>query len=326
MTATLNITPLPDPKPASFTGAVGKFTLEARINSDKLRTNEAASITTIITGTGNIKYVKSPELDLPIDFEQYTPSEDVRTHVSGNTVTGTVTSEYTFVPQSVGTFTIKPIEFSYFDLTKKEYVTLTSGGYVLEVARGANTTTGVSEQNEIRQRATDILHIHSLSDNSLSTTYSPTIHSISFWISWIVVIVIATAGLFLHRRQLRLNADVIGRKTARAGRVAKKRLHRAKNFMESGNREAFYAEILSALWGYISDRLAIPVADLNRNNISEQLSAHGMNNEDITRIINLFDECEMARYTPESSMRSMTDIYNDASQSMDTLESIKKKK
>ena len=325
-TSTLNITPLPEPQPASFNGAVGKFTLESRLNNDRLRTNEAASITTIITGTGNIKYVKCPELDLPVDFEQYTPSEDVRTHVTGNTVTGTVTSEYTFVPQSVGTFNIKPIEFSYFDPTRKEYVTLTAGGYELEVARGASTTVGVTEQNEIKQRATDILHIHQLTDDSLSGQSTPTVYRVSFWLAWLAVIAVAVTGLFLYRRQLRLEADVVGRKTARAGRVAKKRLRRAKSFMDNGDKEQFYAEVLSALWGYISDRLVIPVADLTRSNVSDKLSARGMTDEDINRIIDLLDECEMARYTPDASMRSMNQIYDDASKAMDTLESIKKVK
>lgn len=175
--STINITPLPSPKPTSFNGAVGKFTLESRLSSNTLRTNEAASLTTIITGSGNIKYVKAPHVDLPIDFEQYTPSEDVRAHISGNTMTGTVTSELTFVPQSVGTFNVAPIEFSYFDPTKKEYVTLTTGGYDLDVAKGASTTVSNVEQNEIKQRATDILHIHRLDPRSLSQHHSLTIHS-----------------------------------------------------------------------------------------------------------------------------------------------------
>lgn len=323
--ATITITPLPSPKPASFNGAVGKFTIESRLSSEQFRTNEAASLTTIITGTGNIKYVKSPQPVFPVDFEQYNPSEDVRTHVAGNTVTGTVTSEYTFVPQSVGKFTIDPIEFSYFDPAKKDYVTLSAGGYELDVQRGASTTVGVSEQNEIRQRATDILHIHRLDDSALSTgPHSQAIYSISFWTAWIAVIAAAVLGLMLYRRKMRLDADIVGRKTARAGRVAKKRLRRARGFMERGDKEQFYAEILTALWGYISDRLVIPVSDLTRSNISDKLSSRGMNEADINHIIDILDECEMARYTPDASQHTPAEIYEATSQAMDTLESMKK--
>lgn len=325
--ATITITPLPSPKPDSFNGAVGKFTLESKLNSDQLRTNEAASITTVITGTGNIKYVKCPPIQFPVDFEQYNPSEDVRTHVAGNTVTGTVTSEFTFVPQSVGTFNIKPTEFSYFDPTKKEYVTLTAGGYNLDVVRGASTTVGVNEQSEIKQRATDILHIHRLDADKLKDNANhQAVYSVSFWLAWVIVIVIAAASLALYRRQLRLNADVIGRKTARAGRVAKKRLRRAKEFMNRGDKEQFFAEILNALWGYISDRLVIPIADLTRSNVSEKLASRGMSQPDIDRIINILDECEMARYTPDASMHTTAEIYDETSLAMDTLERLKKQK
>jgi len=323
--ATITITPLPSPKPASFTGAVGKFTLESRLNSDHLRTNEASSITTIITGTGNIKYVKCPQPQFPSDFEQYNPSEDVRTHIAGNTITGTVTSEFTFVPQSVGTFNIPPLEFSYFDPTKKDYVTLTAEGYNLDVERGASTTVGVNEQNEIRQRATDILHIHRLDHDGLkSGSHNNAIHSTGFWLAWIAIIVIAIIGLAIYRRQLRLNADIVGRKTARAGRVAKKRLRRAKGFMDSNDKEQFHAEILNALWGYISDRLIIPVADLTRSNVSEKLAGRGMSQPDIDSIIDILDECEMARYTPDATHRTPAEIYEATSQAMDTLERLKK--
>lgn len=325
--ATITITPLPSPKPDSFNGAVGKFTLESRLSNEQFRTNEAASLTTIITGTGNIKYVKSPQPVFPVDFEQYNPSEDVRTHVAGNTVTGTVTSEYTFVPQSVGSFSIKPIEFSYFDPARKDYVTLTAGGYDLDVQRGASTTVGVTEQSEIRQRATDILHIHRLDDTTLSSgQHSPAIYSLPYWLCWTAVVAVAVAGLFLYRRKRRLDADVIGRRTARAGRVAKKRLRRAQSFMDHNDKEQFFAEILTALWGYISDRLVIPVSDLTRANISEKLSSHGMDEPDINRIIEILDECEMARYTPDASLHTPAEIYDATSQAMDSLERLKKAK
>lgn len=323
--ATLVITPLPQPAPDSFNGAVGKFTLESRISGDKFRTNEAASITTIITGTGNIKYIKSPEPQLPVDFEQYTPSDDVRTHVAGNTVTGTVTSEFTFVPQSVGDFDIAPVEFSYFDPSSRDYVTLTAGGYELAVERGASSTIGSTEQNEITQRATDILHIHRLNDHGLNHNVSHRlVYNLVYWSIWILLIVLVITGLFIYRKELNRRADVVGLKTARAGRVAKKRLRVAKSYMSQGNKELFYNEILTALWGYISDRLVIPVSDLTRTNISDKLSERGMSQENIVDIINILDECEMARYTPDASLRSPQEIYQATSDAMDNLETITK--
>lgn len=141
-----------------------------------------------------------------------------------------------------------------------------------------------------------------------------------------IVAFLALTGIAMYRRQLRLNADVVGRRTARAGRVAKKRLRRARLYMNSGDKEQFHAEILNALWGYISDRLVIPVADLTRSNVSEKLAARGMSQQNIDNIIDILDECEMARYTPDASQHTLQEIYDATSRAMDTLENMKKMK
>lgn len=324
--STIEVMPLPHPQPASFNGAVGRFTLEAHLNSTELRTNEAATLKTILSGTGNIGNIKSPAPEFPIDFEQYSPAENISTRVSGNTVTGMITTEYTFVPQSVGDFELPKIEFSYFDTSKKEYITLTAGGYDVKVSRGAGVTTGFIEQEEIKARITDILHIHPVKAENLSKkTMTPIIYKSIFWIIWGIVIAIATLFLIFYRKQIKRRSDVVGMKTSRAGRVAKKRLRRAKHYMEAGNSDAFHAEVLKAMWGYISDRLNIPVVDLNRANISEKLTARDMSETDINDVINLLDECEMARYTPASAMRAMPLIYQNASDLMDILSKITRK-
>lgn len=323
---TVEVAPLPSPAPPSFTGAVGRFTLESKLNPESLRTGEAASITVIVTGTGNIANIKCPTPEFPVDFEQYTPSEDVATRVSGSTVTGSITSEYTFVPQSVGSFEIPQLEFTYYDTSSHKYVTLTAGGYTVDVARGTGTPAASSavEQEDISRRATDILHIHSTDSSVLSKVNSrPILYSAMFWIIWGVILAGGAAFLIVYRRETRKRADIIGLKTARAGRVARKRLRLAKRYMADGNAEAFHAEVLRALWGYISDRLAIPVSDLSRANISDRLSGHGLTDDEIRRLIDILDECEMARYTPASAMRPMQQIYADASDAMDVLSKVK---
>ncbi len=324
--STVNVQALPSPAPLSFNGAVGRFTLETKLNPEALRTNEAATLEILITGTGNIANIKAPQPEFPIDFEQYTPSEDVATRVSGSTVTGSIKTEYTFVPQSVGTFEIPAIEFSYFDPSKKDYVTLTSGGYTVDVTRGAGVTTGIVEQEDIARRATDILHIHKSDPSGLSKSIStPVVYTAKFWIIWIVIVGGAIVFLLVYRKEKSKRADVAGMKTARAGRVAKKRLRLAKKYMDANDSEAFHAEVLRALWGYIADRLTIPLTDLNRANVSEKLAARGLSEQEINHLINILDECEMARYTPESDMRDMSAIYTDASDAMDYLSKLNKK-
>ncbi|MDE6802626.1 MAG: BatD family protein, partial [Muribaculaceae bacterium] len=321
-----NVQALPSPAPASFNGAVGRFTLESKLNPQSLKTNEAASLEILITGTGNIANIKAPQPEFPIDFEQYTPSEDISTRVSGSTVTGSIKTEYTFVPQSVGKFEVPQIEFSYFDPAKKDYVTLTTGGYSIDVSKGAGVTTGIVEQEDIARRATDILHIHKSDASKLSKgAVTPVFYTAKFWIVWVVILAGAVAFLLIYKKERGKRADVVGMKTARAGRVAKKRLRTAKKYMDAGNSEAFHAEVLKALWGYISDHLSIPLTDLNRANVSEKLAAHGLSEQEINRLIDILDECEMARYTPASAMRSMSEIYSDASDAMDYLSKLNKK-
>lgn len=328
VTRTLNVKTLPQPQPASFTGAVGSFTLDSRLSQESFRTNEASSITYIITGTGNIKYIKAQEPTFPQDFELYTPSEDVRAHIAGNSVTGTYTAEYTFVPQSVGTFTIPAEEFSYFDPATGSYKTLSTEAYTIEVKKGVGSTTGNStQQNEITQRATDILHIHSLGDNpTLSHDHAFHFNRAFYWLLWLAVIAITAIFLFSYKAYNKKQADVTGVKSSRAGKVAKQRLKLARSYMNQGKSEEFYAELLSALWGYISDRLSIPASQLSRSNISKELLDHGMKQEDIDRVLELIDDCEMARYTPQAMSGSLQDYYSKASDAMDSLTSVKPKK
>lgn len=322
----VNVQSLPHPAPASFNGAVGRFTLESRLNPESLRTNEAASLELLITGTGNIANVQTPKPDFPVDFEQYTPSEDITTRVAGSTVTGSVKTEYTFVPQSVGTFEIPAIEFSYFDTSKKDYVTLTAGGYTVDVARGAGVTTGTVEQENIARRASDILHIHKSDASKLSKeTFTPVVYTAKFWIIWVAILLGAVVFLLIYKKERSKRSDLTAMKTARASSVAKKRLRAAKKYMDARDSEAFHAEMLRALWGYISDRLSIPLTDLNRTNMSEQLSSRGLSEKEITHLISILDECEMARYTPASDMREMSAIYADASNAMDYLSKLSKK-
>ncbi|MDE5625142.1 MAG: BatD family protein, partial [Muribaculaceae bacterium] len=288
--STVNITPLPEPRPAGFDNAVGQFTFESRLAPEKLKTGEAASLEYIVTGTGNIKYIHEPKPEIPDDFEQFSPKTDYRTRVSGSTVTGTMMVDYTIVPQSVGTFKIPEQKFVYFDPAKKSYVTLTAPGYNMEIAKGSGTTIS-AEQREIEARNTDILHIKT-GDKHLSQTHHPLIFNWWYWVVaglLVVALILATA---VYGRQVRLNADVAGRRNARASKVARKRLREAEGFMKSRQPERFYEAMLKAMWGYLGDKLSMPVSQLTRQNISQTLADRGVGEDVAGRIINVLDQCE----------------------------------
>lgn len=321
-TSTVDITPLPAPRPAGFTNAVGRFQFESSLNPSQLRTGEAASLTYVLTGTGNIKYIEPAKPEIPSEFEQYTPKTDTRARVSGNTVTGTMTVDYTIVPQSVGNFRIPAQEFVYFDPAAKKYVTLRAEGYDVEVSKGSGTTIS-AEQREIEAKNTDILHIKT-GDKGLSKSYTPVIRLWWYWALFGLVLAALIAALYAASRRDRLNADVAGRRNARANKVARKRLKAAEGFMKNHQSDKFYEETLRAMWGYLSDKLNIPASQLTRDNIVARLTAKGVAPELADRVISILDRCEMARYTPDSSAESSVEaLYNETA---DTINSIEKAK
>lgn len=320
-TGTLNILPLPQPQPDGFTGAVGTFTIDSRLVGNSFRTNDPATLIYTIKGTGNIKYVKEPVIDFPTEFEQYTPKSDIQAEVNGNDVSGSMTIEYTFVPQSVGDFSIGSDKFVYFNPQSKQYVTLTTPAYSIKVAKGVSAPT-TTEQKDVENKNSDIRHIH-LGDKHPSLTHTLVVTKSWYWFMYLGFLALTLGLVIVNRRQARLSADVIGRRTAKASKVAKKRLKAAESFMKAGNSEKFYEEMLRALWGYLSDKLSMPVSQLSRENISSTLASKGYSEDSTAGLVEVLDECEMARYTPDSS-NQMDNVYERGVKVINNLENCKR--
>lgn len=324
--ASINITPLPQPQPEGFTGAVGNFSIDSRLSSTSFRTNEAASLMYTIKGTGNIKSIKEPEIDFPSEFELYTPQTDVTSQVTGSNVSGVMTVDYTFVPQSVGNFKIGADKFVYFNPESKQYVTLTTPSYDIKVAQGVqSTSSAVFNKQSVTSKNTDILHIK-MGDLYPEKTHHYYYNSGWYFPAYIALALLLAIVIWLYGKQAKLNADLQGRKLANANKVAKKRLKLAKSFMASHNNDRFYEELLRAMWGYLSDKLGIPASQLTRQNIAEQLKGYGASDSLVDSIIQVIDDCEMARYSPEKSDEQIESLFNKASSSMNEMENIKHKR
>ena len=320
--ASIDILPLPQPQPEGFTGAVGKFSIDSRLVGNSFRTNDPATLIYTIRGTGNVKYVKEPVIDFPTEFEQYTPKSDIEAEVHGNDVSGSMTVEYTFVPQSVGDFTIGSDKFVYFDPQTKDYVTLTTPSYNIKVAKGVSAPVSSTDQKEVENKNSDIRHIY-LGDKAPQKEHSIVVLQTWYWMLYLVLLAVAVVLFALNRRNARLNADVIGRRTAKASKVARRRLKAAESFMKTGDSDKFYEEMLRALWGYLSDKLSMPVSQLSRDNISATLSSKGYSEENAEAIVSVLDDCEMARYTPDSSSK-MDSVFERGVNAINKLESNKK--
>ncbi|MCM1356483.1 MAG: BatD family protein [Staphylococcus sp.] len=319
--ASIDITPLPQPQPEGFTGAVGKFEIDSRLVGNSFRTNDPATLIYTISGTGNIKYVKEPVIDFPSEFEQYTPKSDIQATVQGNDVTGSMTVEYTFVPQSVGDFTIGSDKFVYFNPQTRQYVTLTTPTYPIKVAKGVSAPV-TADQKDVENKNSDIRHIY-LGDKNPEKGHQLVVLQGWYWMLYAALFVLTIILLIVNRRKARLDADTIGRRTAKASKVARRRLKTAESFMKSGDSDKFYEEMLRALWGYLSDKLSMPISQLSRDNISATLASKGYSEESTAAIVSVLDDCEMARYTPDSSSQTES-VFERGVNAINKLESNKK--
>lgn len=322
--ASIEVKALPEPRPAGFSGAVGQFTVSTSLEPELMRTNEASVYKYDIKGTGNIKFLSEPVVQFPAGIDTYTPKSSIDAKVigGGSNMSGSYATEFTIVPQEVGNFTIEGVPFVYFDPAKKDYVTVDVPDMPIKVLRGNNAPVA-PVQSHMEETIDDILHIHPTKANSQYKVVNYAVESTLYWAAYGIAALILVGLVFLYRRQIRLNADVAGRKLAMAGKVATKRLKEAHSYMKEHKSDAFYASLAKALWGYISDKLGISASQLTRDNVAGKLSEYGLGNDEITNVLNVLDECEMARFTPSHSEQEMALLYNNASDAIKSIEDAK---
>lgn len=321
--ASVKILPLPEPRPAGFTGAVGNFSVKTLVKPQPLKTYAAATYSYIVTGSGNIKYIKSPSVQFPSEFDSYDPQSDIQTSAVGGDVRGTVAFNYQFIPQYVGKFKIPAQDFVYFNPSSGRYETIHIDARELTVAKGAGKPS--SHYKQMLDKMTDI-HRLKMGDLHLSKTHVFYIGQWLYWLGWIVPLLIFASVIIYYRKLVRERANEKLMRTKRASKVARKRLKRAGKFMAAGNASAFHAEVLKASWGYLSDKLGIPVSELNKENIDAELEKYGVDEDLRKRTLNLLDECEFAQYAPELASGDMRAVFSRAATVMDTLERVKRKK
>lgn len=324
----IDVSPLPAPVPTDFSGGVGKFTLSSNINKTELETNESLTVQLKISGNGNMKMIKNPALKFPPDFEVYEPkvSNDFSNTTSG--VTGTKTIEYLAIPRHAGKFTIPAMSFSYFDVASQSYKTLTTPTYELEVKKGSSASGGVvnnfTNKEQVQLLASDIRYI-SVDDFEIKPLSSFFFGTWQFWF-WLIAPLLMTVLLIVFfRKKARENADLALMRNKKANKVARKRLKVAAKNLKIGNKEIFYNEVLKALWGYVCDKLSMPLADLNKENVASRLRDRNVTDEKIAEFIELLNDCEFARYAPAEDVKEMDKVYEKTMTLITELEQMIKK-
>ena len=317
----IDVKPLPAGKPASFTGAVGQFSFKPSISTQQTRANEPITLTLEITGTGNLKLIQNPKIEFPSNFEVYDPTVDNKVQVTPNGLSGTKKIQYLVIPRYEGKYTIPAIEFSYFDLATHTYKTQKSPEYEISVAKGdpskANASSYVDQQNV---KVEDDIRFLKIGRPTFYSKNDFFVGSFAYWLWYIIPFVVFVTLCIVYRKQAEQNANVALMRNKQANKVATKRLKMADKFLKEHRKEEFYDEVLKALWGYFSDKLSIPLAQLSRENVEAELSKLKVDDSLISTFMQILDACEFARYSPAESDHAMDQLYNQTVEAIGKME------
>lgn len=320
-TKTINVKPLPNNKPATFTGAVGSFSVSLEKNNvSETNTDQTYTITLNIKGTGNIGLFDVPKLNIPSTFENLTPETNQNTKITENGIEGSIQVKYTFIPRVPGQYTIEPIKFSYFDYKKEQYFTISSDSIEIKVV-GQNTLTNSQTQTTVNATTELTKDIQFIKTNTKFRKFDFFyIKTINFWIIFFSLILLFIVSVILLRQHIQKQADVTYIKLKNASKVSTKRLKKAQKLLSNNEIDLFYAELLQAIWGFLSDKYNIPLSELTRQNIAEKLTNLNVENEKINDLIKTIDLCETARYAPSLISEQPNQLLDKVKNTIDSFE------
>lgn len=313
---TIQVDPLPA-KPKDFSGGVGKFNISAQLAKTEVRAGDPINLRLVLSGTGNLKLIKEPAVQIPSDFDKYDTKITDKTKLSEAGVEGNMIYDYLFVARKEGTYTIPAIRFTYYDTGSNSYKIITTQSFTIKVDKG-NGNGGMSdfdsdENKDIRPIKTGNTSVHKIGDFFFG--------SVAYWAIIVVLLAVFAFLFYSFRKTVLMRSDIVGMKRNNANKIATRRLRRADELMLKGKSSEFYDEVMRALWGYVSDKLNIPVEHLSSDNISEKLSTLGVDDNTINKFTGALHECEFERYAPgdtkgnmdrtmESAMTAIMEIEN----------------
>ena len=295
-------------KPESFNGAVGDFNFIVSSSKNILKSNETATVSVKVTGNGNLKLFELPEIKTPSELEVFTPEQKEKINVTSRGIRGSVTKNYTVVPQFKGKYKVPSTEFSYFDLKEKKYVRLTSEDIFVDVLEGKELVTdsdlASNSKKDIVATGANFRYIQTSSTFSLANE-SGFYTSKFYYLILILPLLFIPIGIVIAKRNDARNNDVLGNKLRKADRLAKKYLSEAKK--QLGTKEAFYVALEKALHNYLKAKLRIETSDISKEKITELLKRKSVNESTIRSFIEVFNSCDMARYSPVSVVEMKDD-------------------
>jgi hypothetical protein len=310
-------------QPANFVGAVGKFSFSGSLDKNSVKSNEAVTLKLTVSGSGNLTLINPPKIELPQDFEAYEPKISDKIIASDNGLSGSKTFEYLFIPRYAGNFTIPAIPFVFFNPATRQFETRATEAFNIKVEKGsddANTSVVSSfSKEDLKMIGKDIRFIKQ-NQSKLKPKGSSFYGTFEFYGVYTLSLAAFAVFYVFNRKKIKENANVTLVRNKRANKVALKRLKEASGFLKNNQAEQFYEAVIKALWGYLSDKLSIPVAELNREKTSKNLLSKGIDQETVTQLMGIIDDCEFARYAPAAFSGTMKEIYDGAAKVMGIFE------
>lgn len=308
----INVKPLPTGKPANFSGGVGEFELSSSVSTTQVKTNDAVTLKIVISGTGNLKLLSDPTIEFPADFEVYDPKVDNKSRLTNEGLSGSKVIEYLVIPRTAGIYKIPSVKFSYFDIKSRSYKTLSTEEYTINVDKGEGNAQQVisnfTNKEDLKVLNEDIRFIKQ-GNVKLTKKGEFFYGTTNYWMFYIIPAFIFIVFFVIYRKRIAANSNIAHMRTKKANKVAVKRLKLAGKLLSENKKNEFYDEVLKALWGYISDKLNIPLSRLSKDNVEEELQNYGVKEELIQEFIAALNNCEFARFAPGNDNQAMDKVY-----------------
>jgi len=319
----IEVLPLPEEsKPANFSGAVGNFSLTTNVDRTQVKTNEAISLKVRVNGTGNIKILPAPKIELPSDFEVYDPKVAENINHDNDQISGSKAWEYVIVPRFQGNQEIKPVTLSYFDPRAKVYKTASTAPILLTVEKGAgdfSAAAGGVSKEDVRLLGQDIRFIATAALPFKKADQM--FYAQPLFLSMMALPVVALLAAFVYQRhQEKLSTNVAYARSRKAGDIAQKRLAAAKKLLQQNDEKGFYAAVQRALLGFLGNKLNVAEAGLMTDEAERLLAEKQIDAEIIGAYLNCLQICDFQRFAPtQSNGKAMQNFYEQARQALETM-------
>lgn len=314
---TILVDRLPE-KPEHYSGGVGRFNISCQLNKTETKAGEPINLRLVIGGSGNLKLIKQPEVTFPQHWDKYDAKVIDKTRITSNGVEGNMVYDILAVPRKAGTYTIPSVKFVYFDTTTNTYKTIQSQPLTVSVQKGDGKENGdisdfsSNKDEDIRGIKTGDAKLYDVNDMFFNTVW--------YWSILFALLAILALLIYLFRRTVLQYADIELMRRRKANKLSTTHLRKAEDLKNANKSLEFYDEVLRALWGYVSYKLNIPVEQLSRDNISERLAEHNVDDATIGLFISALDECEYERYAPGDAKGNMNKTFNAAMSAINTIE------